>query len=252
MNRQKETIGTDEHILPYFTARFADAAQIPEKHDFKRIFIPISSDDADFIKHNAGVEIPRGLFGMENTLKAELTHLKKIGVTKALCGNLGAYRTAEQLGFEVFGDFGLNIFNSQSAQLFHAPILSFELTLEQANKINHPDKGIIAYGKLPLMITRNCPVKNRIGCAQCQKQGKLIDRKGYTFQVICSDYPCVEILNALPLYLGDKMHEIKTNFIHFYFTDESREEINRLVNLYKNNIKFTGKYTRGLYYRGVM
>lgn len=248
----KETENIKKNSIPYFTARFSDAAQIPEKHNFKRIFLPISSRDDDFIKHNAGVEIPRGLFGMENRLIKDLLHLKEIGVTKALCGNLGAYQTAQKLGFEVFGDFGLNIFNSKSAQLFNAPILSFELTLEQANKINQHETGIVGYGKLPLMITRNCPVKNRIGCEKCQKQGTLTDRKGYTFQVKCSNYPCVEVLNPVPIYLGDRMHEIKTDFIHFYFTDESKEKINNLLNMYKNNERFTDKYTRGLYYRGVI
>lgn len=236
---------------PYFTARFTDAKQIPNEHCFKRVFIPIWSNNEDFLSHNAGVEVPRGLFGRENELEKRLKELKQNGVTMALCSNLGAYKLCEKLGFDVYGDYGLNIFNTISARQIKSPILSFELTLEQANKINTGDTGIIGYGKLPLMLTRNCPIKNNIGCAKCKKEGKLTDRKGYKFDVVCSPYPCVEILNPLPLYMGDRMNEIKTDFVHFYFTNESKEQIYALVNMYKKGEKLDTTYTRGLYYRGV-
>ncbi len=236
---------------PYYTARFSSAAQIPDGHPFRRFFIPIWSDDEDFINSGAGVELPRGLFGAEEKMRKRLNELKKLGVTQALCSNLGAYKTAQELGFDVYGDYGLNIFNSESARQFNSPILSFELTLEQANRINAEDTGIIGYGKLPLMLTRNCPVKNRIGCDKCGKNGTLTDRKGYKFPVKCSSYPCVEILNPVALYLGDRINEIKTDFIHFYFTDEDKSDISRLVNMYNKREKSDDNYTRGLYYRGV-
>lgn len=236
---------------PYFTARFLTAEQIPEEHSFKRIFLPVWSTVRDFKDTGAGVEIPRGLFGMEEKLKEQLKVLKDAGVKNALCGELGAYKIAEELGFNVYGDFGLNITNSETARQFNSPVLSFELTLEQAARINADNTGIIAYGKLPLMLTRNCPVKNRIGCARCKKHGELTDRKGYKFPVKCSDYPCVEILNSVPVVLSDRMDEIKTDFIHFYFTDESKDEIQNIINLYKYTKKPEENYTRGLYYRGV-
>lgn len=237
---------------PYFTARFSDVSQIPDKHPFERIFIPIWSTAEDFIDNRAGVEIPRGLFGKEQEIAEKLKKLKKIGVKKALCGNIGSYKLAKDLGFEVYGDFGLNVFNSKTAREINSPILSFELTIDSANAINTDDTGIIAYGRVPLMLTRNCPVKNNIGCAKCQKNGKLTDRKGIEFPVVCSPYPCVEILNSVPIYMADRMHEIKTDFIHFYFTNESLEEVEKITELYKNESKPPFDYTRGLYYRGVL
>ncbi|WP_454969758.1 DUF3656 domain-containing U32 family peptidase [Eubacterium sp.] len=239
----------EKDCTPYYTARFLNPDSIPDKHPFKRIFIPIWSSDEDFVDNRAGVEIPRGLFGMEEKLTKRLEHLKKIGVRKALCSNLGAYSLAQKMGFEVYGDFGLNIFNSESAQLFNSPILSFEATLEQANRIGAKDTGIIGYGYLPLMLTRNCPIKNHLGCSRCT--GKLTDRKGFEFKVKCSPYPCVEVLNPVPVYMGDRQKEIKTDFIHFYFTDESKNQVEQIINLFKTGGQFDGKYTRGLTYRGV-
>ena len=233
----------------YLTARFLQPEAIPDRHPFKRIFIPIWSSDEDFVDNRAGVEIPRGLFGMEQELTKRLEHLKKIGVKKALCSNLGAYTLAEKLGFDVYGDFGLNIFNSESAVLFNSPIISFEATLEQANKINADDTGIIGYGYLPLMLTRNCPIKNHLGCAKCT--GRLTDRKGFEFAVKCNKYPCVEILNPVPIYMGDRQDEIHTDFIHLYFTDESKAQVEKIIDMFKNGSAFEGKYTRGLTYRGV-
>lgn len=239
----------EKDCTPYYTARFLNPDSIPDKHPFKRIFIPIWSSDEDFVDNRAGVEIPRGLFGMEEKLTKRLEHLKKIGVRKALCSNLGAYSLAQKMGFEVYGDFGLNIFNSESAQLFNSPILSFEATLEQTNRIGAKDTGIIGYGYLPLMLTRNCPIKNHLGCSRCT--GKLTDRKGFEFRVKCSPYPCVEVLNPVPVYMGDRQKEIKTDFIHFYFTDESKNQVEQIINLFKTGGQFDGKYTRGLTYRGV-
>lgn len=236
---------------PYFTARFSSAAQVPPQHPFRRLFLPIWEKDDAFTATGAGVEIPRGLFGMEAALKERLQQLKAHGVTQALAGNFGAYTTASQLGFEVFGDYGLNVFNSESARHFHAPLLSFELTVEQANHIHAEDTGLVAYGKLPLMLTRNCPVKNRIGCAACGKQGTLTDRKGYRFPVICSPYPCVEILNPVPLVLSDRLDEIHTDYLHFYFTDETPQQVEAIIHSYQNGEAPVGQYTRGLYYRGV-
>lgn len=239
----------EKDCTPYYTARFLNPDSIPDKHPFKRIFIPIWSSDEDFVDNRAGVEVPRGLFGMEEKLTKRLEHLKKIGVKKALCSNLGAYSLAQKMGFEVYGDFGLNIFNSESAQLFNSPILSFEATLEQTNRIGAKDTGIIGYGYLPLMLTRNCPIKNHLGCSRCT--GKLTDRKGFEFKVKCSPYPCVEVLNPVPVYMGDRKKKIKTDFIHFYFTDESKNQVEQIINLFKTGGQFDGKYTRGLTYRGV-
>lgn len=243
---------TEKKKTPYLTASFRSAVQIPDRHPFKNVFIPMNSSLEDFVDNRAGVVLPRGLFSMENKMRTRLEKLKRAGVTKALCGNLGSYQLAKEMGFEVFGDFSLNVFNSESADMIKNPILSFELTLEQANRINAENTGIIVYGYVPLMLTRNCPVKTSIGCYECNKQGKLTDRKGYEFPVICSDYPCVEILNSVPIYMLDRMSEIKTDFAHFYFSTESVKDVEKIIHMYEAGEKPDFKYTRGLYQRGAL
>lgn len=237
---------------PYYTARFSSAEQLPDKHPFKYIFIPIWSSADDFADNRAGVEIPRGMFGREKEIEQKLIKLKKAGVSYALCGNLGSYTLAKRIGYTVFGDFGLNVFNSVSADMIENPILSPELTASQINSINAKGKGFIAYGNIPLMLTRNCPVKNNIGCEKCRKNGGLTDRKGVIFPVVCSPYPCVEVLNSVPIYLAERMAEFHADFAHFYFSKESREQVEKIISLYENGAKAPFDYTRGLYYRGVL
>lgn len=236
--------------VKYLTASFRNAEQIPDRHPFKHIFIPLDSSLEDFVDNRAGVVLPRGIFGIEADIKKQLEKLKKAGVTKALCGNYGTYKLAKDMGFQVWGDFGLNIFNSYCARQIDNPILSFELTLEQANNIDAQNTGIIAYGYLPLMLTRNCPIKSSVGCYECE--GRITDRKGYDFSVICSKYPCVEILNSVPVYMLDRMNEIKTDFAHFYFSTESKSQVENIIELYKSGKKPDFKYTRGLYQRGTV
>lgn len=245
-------VPADKHTVPYANASFKSTGQIPDQHPFQNVFIPLDSSLEDFVDNRAGVVLPRGLFGIEDDVKNQLAKLKKAGVSKALCGNIGSYTLAEEMGFEVFGDFGLNIYNTESANLIHHPILSFELTLEQANKINAKNTGIIVYGKMPLMLTRNCPIKNSIGCYECAKQGILTDRKGYAFEVICSKYPCVELLNTHPIYMLDRLREVRTDFIHFYFSTETADEVSHIIDLYEKGGKPDFKYTRGLYQRGTL
>ncbi|MCC8073217.1 MAG: U32 family peptidase [Clostridiales bacterium] len=235
---------------PYLTASFLSAQQIPDKHPFERVFIPISSSLEDFVDNRAGVTLPRGLFGMEEKITSRLLKLKRAGVKNALCGNIGSYRLARELGFNVYGDFGLNIYNSESARQINSPILSFELTLDKANEINADDTGIIVYGRVPLMLTRNCPVKNDIGCFECGGNGALTDRKGYEFPVVCNDYPCSEVLNSVPIYMLDRMNEVHTDFAHFYFSTETVGEVMDIIDLCSKGEKAPFLYTRGLYQRG--
>lgn len=241
-----------KNSVKYYTARFLKADQIPKNHPFKRIFLPIWTDVDEMLSCGAGVEIPRGLFGVENKVREKLAILKKAGVNKALCGSLSAVELAKEAGLEVFSDFSLNIFNSNTASLFPHPIVSFELSLDAANRINAADTGCVVYGRMPLMLTRNCPVKAHIGCEKCKKHGSLTDRKGYSFPVVCSPYPCVEMLNSVPLYMGDRMNEVKTDFAHFYFSVETPEEVNHIVSLFETGAKADFQYTRGLYQRGAL
>ena len=146
----------------------------------------------------------------------------------------------------------MNIFNSYTD--FENVVMPFELTLEQISKANiKKEKGLIAYGRLPLMTTRNCPVKNSIGYQNCKKHGELTDRLGKKFPVKCSPLPCVTVYNCDILDISDKLSEVKVDFADLLFTDESKEEVLKITSSFlKGERAVLHGATKGLYYRGVL
>ena len=80
----------------------------------------------------------------------------------------------------------------------------------------------------------------------------LTDRMGKKFPVVCN-MGFSEILNSAPIYMADRMSEIKNmDFVTFYFTKEKKELCEAIIEAYKKSKKLSdaSSYTRGLYYRG--
>jgi putative protease len=165
------------------------------------------------------------------------------------------------LGFDVRGDYGLNIFNSFSLKIMKdlkllSATLSFELRFEQIRDISKCiDTEIIAYGRLPLMITENCIVKNSLGTCGCDNFPGLTDRTGAHFPVL-KEFGCRNgIYNSKKLFLADKPE--RTDNIGLWakrlmFTTENAGECMKIVKRYMGESDFEPMgFTRGLYFRGV-
>lgn len=221
------------------------------------IFLPID----ELLKHNdvnderLAAVLPRFVIN-EKALGEKLEKLKDMGINRVMCTNYGQLRLCRDKGIEIYGGYGLNVTNSYSmmelAELGAADCtVSFEMKLHQVNTLgDYLPYGIIAYGRLPLMLTRNCPVKQAVGsCKSCT--GGLTDRTGRFFPVKCDGVSC-EVLNSDVLVMSDKLHEIDTDFILLCFTDESAERVKEVIDAYRNGTKLDGELTRGLYYRGII
>ena len=112
--------------------------------------------------------------------------------------------------------------------------------------------GIVAYGNTPLMLFKNCPLKNGRECAKCDKKGSITDRKNTEFPVRCR-MGYSELLNSVPVWLADRRTDLKAvDFTVLYFTNETAERANEVINAYKNGIAADTEYTRGLFYRGTL
>lgn len=240
-----------------FAARFTDATQIPDcVSDFEFIILP-----ADEIKNiNTSVpviaELPRAAAD-EKIIESLIEKSVNSGVGEFLCGNLAHAEILRKKGLAFTTSFGLNIYNSLSAKYYESlgatrHLLSFEPTAKsQLNLSVSVPRGIIIYGSVPLMITRNCPVKNGTDCKTCGKIRGITDRTGAYFPVRCS-YGFSEIFNSVPIVLSDKP-EIFDGFDFgvLWFTNEKREETERIVSAYKTHTPPDGPFTRGLTLRGV-
>lgn len=246
-----------------FHVRVDNISQIPQNlENVENLIIPLCDvkkyvENNENISQNVIAEVPRGVFGTDEHILTQLKEAKKIGIEGAYCGTLDAVCLAKQAGLQVHTGFGLNVFNTWSLSLLESfdvksITLSPELTLSQAQRIGGKTKrGIIAYGRLPLMLTRNCPIKNVRTCEDCKRKSSLTDRKGIKFPVRCTN-GFSEILNSRPIYMGDRVNEIKNmDFITFYFTTEKKELAQAVLDAYRKGKSAKGEFTRGLYFRGV-
>lgn len=203
-----------------------------------------------------GIAMPR-FVTEEKSLEEKLIKAKESGVNTMLCTNFAHIRLGKRLGFEIHGGFGLNVTNTMSVRAYKELGLtditaSFELKLPQISTLGDElPYGIIAYGRLPLMLTRNCPVKQAVGgCKGCT--GGLTDRTGRFFPVKCDGVSC-EVLNSDRLVMSDKLNEVNCDFILLMFTDETPEEVRRITDCYLEGRKCDmPNMTRGLYYRGII
>ena len=235
----------------------------PAFKDCELVFVPLFSDirETQRLKnegYNVAVEVPRGMFDREKQIEAQLQRVKEIGVTDALCHNIGALHTAKNLGFTLHGGYGLNLVNTYDllwAEEYGIKDveLSFELTFNRINRLGgNIKRGIITYGHLPLMLCRSCPVKgDGISCKSCKNQSKMTDRKGKSFYLKC-DGNCTEVLNCVPLYIApQEFRTLSTNFNILRFTVENYvENVERIPDFNRISM-LNDKFTRGLYKRGV-
>lgn len=201
------------------------------------------------------IEPPRFIYN-EAEIFGVLKKCKSLGAEHLMCSNPAYIKIGKKLGFKLHGDFGLNTANSYSLNFlkkmnFEDTVLSFEMKLKQISSLRKAiSTGIIAYGYLPVMLTKNCPIKNEVGCEKCKKI--IFDRTGRANKIVChGNY--TEILNAQALYLADRLEDLKNiSFITLYFTDEGPDEIKKIIDEYRFGYSSKDNITRGLYYRGVI
>ncbi len=238
-----------EKIIPY-----ADMAEL--------LILPVSecaklSDDNIIAK--TAVCLP-SMIHDEERVYTQAEELIKKGFIHFYCGNFTHIGILSQLRkkytIKIHGGSGMNITNSYAADKAYSlglcdMVLSFELKAGQICALRSPvPTGITAYGRLPVMTVRNCPVKAQVGCKKCT--GSITDRTGRSFPVKCSDGYAV-IYNCDILEISDRLDSFKG--IAFAVLDLSGNDscdCRDIINRYINKHKPTGKFTRGLYSRGVI
>jgi putative protease len=258
---------------PVFTVSVRSAAQLSrELIDLRPAVVYIPADELssaasirpymDATGVRFAVMLPRVIRDAEKPrLSALLTAAKKLGFTDALCGGIGSILMARELGFAVRGDFGMNVFNSQALRCaadlrLASQTLSFELNMGQIRDLSKPiDTEVIAYGRLPLMLTENCIIKLSAGCSSCETFSGLSDRLGVTFPVVREGNHRSALLNSKKLYMADKLSDLYSLGLwglRLMFTTENDKECLDVYRSYLGDGNYVpGGFTRGLYYKGV-
>ena len=207
----------------------------------------------------------------EADLRRRLEKARELGIDGVLVGNIGHLPLTRGLGLSLYGDFGLNVYNSRSLDYLRrkglaSACLSFELRFSQIRDLKKllPAEALV-YGRLPLMITENCLVQNQEGCglsaagplvpagAPCQESHALHDRTGAAFPLLPAFGHRTEVQNSRPLWLADRetWKRLGLAFARLRFTTERPEACVEILRAYRTGGAPPEIFTRGLYERGV-
>lgn len=255
--RNRKAVG--EIIL---TAEVSTAEQLNTaiKHGIKRIYVPANimrtlnngtlKDDVEII-----------------TKASEIFCEEKIDTDGVLVSSpAAAYKYKNK---KLYGDFRLNVFNSMTAEHFSdfcSVTISPELNLHEIRELASNTTAsleVIGYGHLPLMLMKNCPLKAAGKCQNQKNIYKLRDRKNEEFPVMCSSGCIAKLLNSKPVFMADRMDDIKSlgiNTVRLIFTVENSTQCGKIIDVYRealesgvsDNILAENTYTRGHFYRGVL
>ena len=203
-----------------------------------------------------GVILPPVVFDSEWAgVDAMLKTARDAGICHALVCNVGHLAHAKQYGFILHGDQRLNIWTAETADVYADSgladlLLSPELTQPQMRDVaSILPRGIITYGRLPMMTLQRCIIREHIGdaplvtdrnnpCKYCDSHpiSVMRDRKNMCFP-ITRMYPHRNIVhNASPVYMADKQEEItrlSPAFTHHIFTTETAAQAEAVIRAYE-------------------
>ena len=249
---------------PTLRARFSEFRQYSPDFDCcKYLIFPIKEvlshkEDLDEIKEKIIIELPDLIYPFyEEKILSNLQELKSFGFKNAISGNIGGIEIIKKAELNAFGGHTLNVANSDAVEFYeHTGVkditLSVELSAKGIDNISSNVKiGAYCYGNLPLMFFRNCPLKQKDGCGNCDGKQKITDRKNIDFQVMCHDKMYSVLHNSVPLYIMDKIN-LNCDFVTIYFSNESKSECKEILKLCKNKQSAPFKKTAGLYLREVL
>ena len=136
-----------------------------------------------------------------------------------------------------------------------------ELNLNEIKQLKNPGNEMIAYGKIPMMISAQCLKKTTKGCDHKKEILILKDRKNSDMQVkMHCDFCYNTILNSKPLSIIGMEKEIKKispGILRLWFTTEDAAKTKFIIKKYIDNfcknldVDNISDFTRGHLKRGI-
>ncbi len=173
-------------------------------------------------------------------------------------------------GKEIVFDIHMYAYNRQSYDYYKengctCTTVPVELNYRELVRRAIRYEDLIVYGRLPMMITANCITATKKGCDNDVNGHRtyITDRKGEKLFVYCNCNECINVIyNSMKLCITDEsklFDEIRPSSIRFSFTDESKDEISRIMKSYydtrltngSTRVKLLDEYTKGHLNRGV-
>ncbi|MGM9653249.1 MAG: DUF3656 domain-containing protein [Eubacteriales bacterium] len=234
---------------PRMTAEFLTAGQIPEeaRDFFDEIYLPLRCRAREY-----SVMLPP--YAPDKTMSQIEASLSLAAPRSVLVHSPGQLALAQRLGIPAFASLRFNVFNSRCAREITrmgacCVTVSPEIPLAAVRAVFAP-KAVIAYGRLPLMLTVRCAVSDGGGSCRAYGAGgflenreksslclaSLSDRTGASFPLI-GMYDCTNVLyNSVPVYMADRLAQLRAagvSTFHFIFSNESKAEAAEILRAYR-------------------
>ncbi|NLT39554.1 MAG: U32 family peptidase [Clostridiales bacterium] len=233
-----------------------------------RVYLPLSdiSTSGELLKPFYGTTeicavMPQApAAGDAETLRARLSVAYDLGISTALVGDPDSAAIALSEGFRVRGDWGLNICNSLALRAyagcgFISATVSFDLTADKIFRLSDElETEMLVYGRLPLMVTERCIIKQKSGVCNCSSTPMMLkDRRNALFPVLKDAIGCHNILYDSKKLFPRDLTEFKNLGVHtlrIRFTAENaRECADTAAALMNGQLKTPNEGTYGHYFK---
>lgn len=278
------------NLLKYIQHPSVGRIYIPVHEFFEDKIIPSTIERLVDNGKEVFLALPRITLKYElNKIYENIRKIENYGFSGVLIGNYGLIKMFRIIkDFKIHADFSFNVFNKYSIKVLKdlkldGVTMSPELNAKQIQEVLkgfNLDTEIIVYGRLPLMISRCCPIyglfwdslKNKKHCDLCTNRVfALKDKTGATFPLRFYSSEChFEILNSKILCVAGDWEVIKNlgaKYFRVDFTYEDENDVSEIISMYSRlieegekvladyqdlleRIKLRG-FTKGHYFRGV-
>ena len=217
----------------------------PEMNDtlIKRIDSFVKS--AHNLNKTIAVKLPRiwRKYIQDNT-SGSLKRCLESGIDGFLISSPGHYYALKDSGKKIFLDHTGNVLNSRSYAFWkslgaESIGLSVEMSRDEINALPDTSRAeLLAYGRIPLMITHQCPIGNFAGnkrhsihCAERGRPEEYMLRCGgdlFRLDTDCKNCVCT-IETAAPIDIADSMNSFKVKTFRLNFSDEKPEKTEEIL-----------------------
>ncbi len=221
-----EGLGGPRRVALTYSATLAP--MLRESDLFERVYLSLhAAAEAGF--PTEGVILPSVIPDSEaEEVRGLLRAAAAQGVRYAIFESYGQLSLVREAGLSPVGGFRLGVTNRESvAELLSLGVSDITLSPELgAPRVRDLGGRILSYGRIPLMLTERCFVREGFGCGACG-HASLTDRRGVSFPLLREHPHRTLVLNSLPTYLADRpdlLAEAGHPREAYLFTNETKKE----------------------------
>lgn len=243
---------------------------INENFDYKnlskvdRVYLPISevilAKNKEKVKEITNVQ--NTYLYMPNIIRDEHKEIiyKKIkeivenyNIKGFVVSNLSQIEELKKYNLELIGNYTLNVFNNRTAKELESLNLrtitiSPELNENEIKNIKtNVEKEFIVYGRTPIMTSEYCTIGTFHNCSGMCTKGKYVlkDRMNFEFPIYTNRINCnTTVYNSKITSIT--WENLRIDSIRIDILEEDIEEINKIIEIHKQNERLEGQnYTNG-------